>query len=182
MSTPSVDEVVEVLDRRVERALRRERADVQLVDHRAGQRDAAPGLVGPAERLVVDDGAEAVRAVREPQRTRVGERLAAVERRTRSGCRGARRARAPSRPRRRSAPWRTSTRGRPGRAPGRRCARPAAPRRGTSRGLPHQQRHREVTEQLVALRADRPSSVTPDSTSVHRPVGELDPGSLTRCG
>ena len=47
--------MVEVGDRRVERAFRRERADVQLVEHGAGQREAAPVRVAPGVPVVVVD-------------------------------------------------------------------------------------------------------------------------------
>ena len=42
-------QVVELLDRGVEGALGREGADVELVDHRAGELSAGPGVVGPGE-------------------------------------------------------------------------------------------------------------------------------------
>ena len=58
-----LDEVVEVLDDAVERALRCERADVELVEHGAGQGQASPAAVGPGERRVVDDGRQPVDAV-----------------------------------------------------------------------------------------------------------------------
>jgi hypothetical protein len=52
-----LDEVPEPLDRGVERAARGERADVQLVDHPAGQRASGPVAVGPGEpRVVVHPG------------------------------------------------------------------------------------------------------------------------------
>ena len=48
---------------RVERAVRRERADVQLVDDAAGELASRPAAVGPREGRRVDDGGEAVHAV-----------------------------------------------------------------------------------------------------------------------
>ena len=48
-----IREVVQTLDGGVQRPLRGERADVQLVDHRAGERRAAPVPVRPRERRVV---------------------------------------------------------------------------------------------------------------------------------
>ena len=45
-----IDQVVQLLDRRVERAARRERADVQLVDDPALDRAACPVVVGPGVR------------------------------------------------------------------------------------------------------------------------------------
>ncbi len=42
-----IDQIVQLVDRRVERAVRRERADVQLVDDRALDGPALPVGVGP---------------------------------------------------------------------------------------------------------------------------------------
>ena len=71
--------MVEPGDGGVEGALGREGADVQLVEDRAGQRHAAPVLVGPGERAVVDEPRRPVDAVRLPGAARVGPRVAAVE-------------------------------------------------------------------------------------------------------
>lgn len=73
------DEMAEPVGRRVQGALGRVRADVQLVEHRSGQR--APGPRGtPRVPLVVDDRAQPVRAVRLPAGARVGQRRAVVHR------------------------------------------------------------------------------------------------------
>ena len=48
-------QVVETLDRGVERPVRGERPDVQLVEHAARQRPAGPASIGPFERAVVID-------------------------------------------------------------------------------------------------------------------------------
>ena len=71
--------MVEVLDRRVERPLRGERAHVQLVDHRAAHRPAPPAGVRPAEGRVIVGAARAVGAQRLPGRPRVRQRVAAVD-------------------------------------------------------------------------------------------------------
>ncbi len=70
-----IHQVVELLDRRVERAGLGERADVQLVDHSARQRPARPALVGPLEGVPVD-ARRLVHAARLPQRPRIRIRLA----------------------------------------------------------------------------------------------------------
>jgi hypothetical protein len=75
-----VDEVVEALDRRVERSLRGEGADVQLVDGAARELPAGPAGVGPGEGSRVVDGAHTVHPVGLPARTRVGQHGAAVDR------------------------------------------------------------------------------------------------------
>ncbi len=120
---PQLGEVVEVVDRGVEGPLGRERADVQLVDHRTGQRDAAPGLVGPAR----------WRRARRPRPSPTGRRAAGAHEdrpaprhrrgRRRSASPAALRARSPS-ARARSAssgracaPRRTRPRGRPSTVP-----------------------------------------------------------------
>ncbi len=72
-------EVVETADGGVERALRGERADVHLVDHRTAQRPAPPALVGPAERGVIVAAAQPVAAVRLPRRAWVGQQRPAVQ-------------------------------------------------------------------------------------------------------
>ena len=74
-----LDEVVQPLDRRVERALGRERADVQLVQHELGQRRRLEQLVGPRERGRVDDRRGSVDAVGLPARCRVGKLVPAVQ-------------------------------------------------------------------------------------------------------
>ena len=102
-------EVVEPRECRVERALRPERADVQLVDHRPGKLPPGPRAVGPVEVGRVEghasahaprraDGATADRAGRRPRR--------------RAGSRRRRPARPPPTPstsRRRRAPSRASS-------------------------------------------------------------------------
>jgi hypothetical protein len=62
-----VAQLIEPPDSGVERALGRERADVQLVDHRSGQRAAPPAPVGPAERRMIIAAAQPVDAGRLPQ-------------------------------------------------------------------------------------------------------------------
>src|SRR5215207_819282 len=59
-----VNEVIEPGDRSIERAGRRERADVHLVDDAAGQVHAAPAVVGPAEAAMVIYPAGRMHAVR----------------------------------------------------------------------------------------------------------------------
>src|ERR1039457_6676522 len=71
--------MVEVLDRTVEGAGRAERADVDLVEHAARQRQSAPPRVGPGERRVVDEPGQAVHAFRLEGRARVGPRRPAIE-------------------------------------------------------------------------------------------------------
>jgi hypothetical protein len=61
-----LDEVVQPLDRRIQRALGRERADVQLVDDAAGQHPAGPRPVAPRVGVGVEPAGEAVDAVRLP--------------------------------------------------------------------------------------------------------------------
>src|SRR6185437_13510906 len=74
-----VAEVVEPLDRRVERSPRGERAQVQLVDHRPVQRRAPPAAVAPAEGGMVIAAAHPLRAERLPRGTRVRQRRPAVQ-------------------------------------------------------------------------------------------------------
>ncbi len=74
-----VTQVVQPPDGGVEGALRGERADVQLVDHRSVQRPAPPARVGPAERGVIIGAAQPLDAERLPQRPRVGQHLTAVD-------------------------------------------------------------------------------------------------------
>ncbi len=77
---PEVDEVVEFPDGGVEGALVGERADVQLVDDSARQRNSPPQLVRPREGAEIDDAARAVHAVRLPRRPRIGQRRPVVDR------------------------------------------------------------------------------------------------------
>ena len=63
----------------VERALLRERADVQLVDDRACEVDAVPVRVGPAEVRRIPQPGGAVDAEGLPRGPRVGTGIAAVE-------------------------------------------------------------------------------------------------------
>ena len=65
-----------MLDRTVERAGCAERADVQLVQHTAGQVTTVPPVIGPGERVMVDDSAPAVHTVGLVGGTRVGQRHA----------------------------------------------------------------------------------------------------------
>jgi hypothetical protein len=69
-----VGEVVEALDRGVERAGRGERADVQLVEDAAGQLAAGPGLVCPDVPAAVVEPGGAVHAAGLPAGARVGQR------------------------------------------------------------------------------------------------------------
>ncbi len=64
--------------RRVEGALGREGADVQLVDDRAGQLPAGPAVVGPGVRRRVERARQPVHAVGLPPRARVGSRCRVV--------------------------------------------------------------------------------------------------------
>ena len=61
-------------DRGLERALGRERADVQLVQHELADRGRAPAAVGPRERARVEQPRGPAQALRLPARARVGER------------------------------------------------------------------------------------------------------------
>ncbi len=63
----------QVLDRGVERALRSERADVQLVEHRVAQGRRLEAVVGPAEGPRVEQPRAAAQAVGLPARRGVGE-------------------------------------------------------------------------------------------------------------
>ena len=74
-----VDQVPEVLDGPVERALGGERADVALVEDRPGQRHPPPAAVAPGEGRVVDHPGRAVDARGLGGRARVGTGRAAVE-------------------------------------------------------------------------------------------------------
>jgi hypothetical protein len=58
-----VDQVVEAADGAVERALGRERPDVDLVQHRMGQVEAPPFVVAPGEGVRVDDPGQPVHTV-----------------------------------------------------------------------------------------------------------------------
>ena len=87
--------MVQPLDRRVERALRGERAHVQLVDHRAGQRRARASRASVQRKAaMVIAAARPLHAVRLPRRARVGQRRPAVQPERvvgAGGCAGARR-------------------------------------------------------------------------------------------
>ena len=91
-STPSVDEVVEPAGSRVEGALGRERADVQLVEHPAQRAQAllrtGPGAVPPLVRAASKVRLGAVDAMRLPRAARVGLEARRRPRGTRSrgGC------------------------------------------------------------------------------------------------
>ncbi len=72
-------QVIEALDHRVERAARSERAHVQLVQHRTAQRHAAPRVVAPRERVVVDHLRQRVDSLRLVRGPGIGARGAAVD-------------------------------------------------------------------------------------------------------
>ena len=72
-------QVVEAIDRRDERALRRERADMQFVHHRLVPRAAAPIGVAPCMRARVDQHAGPVHVVGIEARGRIGYPQAAVD-------------------------------------------------------------------------------------------------------
>ena len=127
-------QVVELPDRGVEGAVGGERADVQLVDHRARQLPAGPGLVGPGERGRVVGSRALVDARRLAPRPRVGswhvrvvDQVSVVE----------------SAPSRRV---RNVTVGDPPvasrAASSRRCASPTDRRSRVARGAPHRERRR----------------------------------------
>ncbi len=80
MRDAEVDEVVQPLDRGVERAVRSEGADVQLVEHRAGQVAPRPvGVLPPVVQVVVEPR-HPVDPVRLPARPGVGQdRLPVVD-------------------------------------------------------------------------------------------------------
>ena len=73
------DEVVETLDRTVERARLAERPDVQLVQHELGERGSPEGAIAPGERGRVDDRRGAVHAVGLRARRGVRQIIAAVQ-------------------------------------------------------------------------------------------------------
>ena len=75
---PEAAQVVEAGERGVEGALRRERADVQLVDDRPGQLPPGPGLVGPPEAGGVVGSRALVDARRLTPRPRIGSRRVRV--------------------------------------------------------------------------------------------------------
>ena len=68
-------QVRQALDGRVEGALWRERADVELVDGQAVRPEPVPAIVVPAVAGRIDDLGRAVRPVRLRARARVRERL-----------------------------------------------------------------------------------------------------------
>jgi hypothetical protein len=68
---PEADEVAEPADGGVEGPLRREGADVQLVDHAAGQRAAGPSAVPPLVGLRVEAAGEPVHPVGLAPRPRI---------------------------------------------------------------------------------------------------------------
>jgi hypothetical protein len=74
-----VTQVIQPPDGVVERALRGERAEMQLVDHRSVQRPAPPARVRPAECGVVIGAAQPLDAERLPQRPGVWQHLAVIE-------------------------------------------------------------------------------------------------------
>ena len=72
-------QVRELFDRGVERAGRRERADVHLVDHLAVQPRAAPLRVAPFEGAGIDDQRRAVHALRLKARAGIGPGPGAID-------------------------------------------------------------------------------------------------------
>ena len=77
---PEVRQIIEARNRIGERAARRERADVQLVDHRLVPGPAAPVRVRPVEGAGVDNFARAVDSLRVAARCRIGHQRLAVDR------------------------------------------------------------------------------------------------------
>jgi hypothetical protein len=73
------DEVRELRNHAGERALGRERADVQLVDHELALRDAAPRVVVPDERARIDDARRTVHAHRLAAAHRIGPVALAID-------------------------------------------------------------------------------------------------------
>src|SRR3954451_967036 len=76
---PERHEVIEPLDRGIERATLRERPDVELVENRVGERARLERLVVPGERVVVDESGQPVHAVRLRCRAGVRKRSLSVE-------------------------------------------------------------------------------------------------------
>src|SRR5262249_10191224 len=72
-------QVTQFLDGGVERAFRRERADVQLVDDLSWQAHAAPLRVAPLERAGIADHGWPTHALRLNAGTRIGPRPGAVD-------------------------------------------------------------------------------------------------------
>ena len=133
------DEVVEPLDRTVERAGLRERADVELVDHELRERGRAEPAVAPREGGRVDERRRSVDASRAASATR--------DRAGRPRRRGGSRSALPPPPR----PWSGSSRagrapsgsGDPVRAGAARPPRHEVPRRGTGSSHPGAGSHPE---------------------------------------
>src|SRR5207249_10102498 len=75
-----LDKMRQPFDCSVERPLRRERADVQLVDDRPRERPSGPARVGPSVDLVINDRGKAEDAVRLEGGTRIWAGVPAVER------------------------------------------------------------------------------------------------------
>ena len=75
-----IDEMVQLLARRVQRAALRERPDVQFVDHRAGELPPGPGAVAPDVPSRVEGAGRAVHAARLTPRPWVGAHRPAVDR------------------------------------------------------------------------------------------------------
>ena len=75
-----IDQMVELVDGRVQRAGRGEGADVQLVDHRTRQLPPGPRAVGPVVRGRIEGPARPVHTARLPAAPRIGQQVvAAVE-------------------------------------------------------------------------------------------------------
>ena len=58
--------MIQLVNHRLERALRREGPDMQFVDHRPGQRRRRPVRIRPEEFAVVNGAGKTVNAVRLP--------------------------------------------------------------------------------------------------------------------
>ena len=87
-----IDQIVQLLDRRVEGAVRGERADVQFVDHRALDRAARPVAVGPRVGRRLPQLRALVHAVGLARRAGIGQHLGVVvEHEAVAGVRSARR-------------------------------------------------------------------------------------------
>ena len=79
MRDPEIDQMVQAVDGCVERPLSRECADVQLVDHRVGQRWSLPSLIAPAKRAMIHEPRRSVHAERLRGRSRIRQRRATVK-------------------------------------------------------------------------------------------------------
>ena len=66
MGDAELDQMIEALNRGLERPRRGEGADVQLVEHGGGQRPCLPAGVGPGKRRVIEHPRGAMHAMRLP--------------------------------------------------------------------------------------------------------------------